>query len=362
MRINGFKTKVVSVPRERGPLGEGVDTLASNFVTLRLTTDEGVEGIGYGGFVSSLMVKALKEAMDALAEVTIGEDPMNNEAISAKLFALAGSGAPAGLVTRSVSAIDVAVWDIKGKALGQPVYKLLGGHRDRVSTYYSGTLWRPYTLEELRESGIELAEQGFKSMKFRMGAEDTAAKELARAQVLREAVGPDVDLMVDINQGWDVNTAITIGRELASFDLFWLEDPVDHQDYQGLARIADALDTPIAAGEYHYGIAPFRHMLEHRSIDIVMVDLLRAGGITGWMKVAHMAEAYNMPVVSHLAPEFLVHAVAAIPNGLTVELMPWSYPMFKEPPRVEDGMMVLPDKPGFGIEFDDDALAIMAVE
>ncbi|MCH7625742.1 MAG: mandelate racemase/muconate lactonizing enzyme family protein [Chloroflexi bacterium] len=362
MKINGFKTKVVSVPRERGPLGEGVDSLASNFITLRLTTDEGVEGIGYGGFVSSLMVKALKSAMDALAEQTIGEDPMNNEAISARLFALGGSGAPAGLVTRSISAIDVAVWDIKGKALGQPVYKLLGGHRDRVNTYYSGKLWRPYSLDELREAGIELVEQGFKSMKFRMGAEDTAAKELARARVLREAVGPDVDLMVDINQGWDVNTSITIGRELANFDIYWLEDPVHHQDYQGLARIADALDTPIAAGEYHYGIAPFRHMLEHRSIDIVMVDLLRAGGITGWMKVAHMAEAYNMPVVSHLAPEFLVHAIAAIPNGLTVELMPWAYPMFEEPPRVEDGMMVLPDKPGFGIEFDEAALDRMAVE
>ncbi len=184
MRINGFKTKVVSVPRERGPLGEGVDTLASNFVTLRLTTDEGVEGIGYGGFVSSLMVKALKEAIDALAEQTIGENPVNNEAISAKLFALAGSGAPAGLVTRSISAIDVAVWDIKGKALGQPVYRLLGGHRDRVKTYYSGKLWRPYSLDELRESGIELVEQGFKSMKFRMGAEETAAKELA-SQILR---------------------------------------------------------------------------------------------------------------------------------------------------------------------------------
>ncbi len=93
-----------------------------------------------------------------------------------------------------------------------------------------------------------------------------------------------------------------------------------------------------------------------------MVDLLRAGGVTGWMKVAHMAEAYNMPVVSHLAPEFLVHAIAAIPNGLTVELMPCAYPMFKESPKVEDGMMVLPEKPGFGIEFDDDALDKMAVE
>ena len=143
---------------------------------------------------------------------------------------------------------------------------------------------------------------------------------------------------------------------MADYGLFWLEDPIDHQDFDGLARIADALDTPIAAGEYHYGIAPFRHMLERRSIDIVMVDLLRAGGLTQWMKVAHMAEAFNLPVVSHLATEVLVHGVAAIPNGLTVEHMPWTFQLFTEEPRIENGEIVLPQKPGLGIEFDEDAL------
>ena len=137
-------------------------------------------------------------------------------------------------------------------------------------------------------------------MKFRIGGEKTPAAEVERARVMREAVGDGVDIMVDINQGWDVNQAITIGRRLEEYGLYWLEDPTDHHDYPGLARIADALTTPIAAGEYHYGLAPFRHMLEHRSIDIVMIDLLRAGGITQWMKAAHMAEAFNLPVVSHL--------------------------------------------------------------
>lgn len=356
MKIAGFSTKVVSIPRESGPLSDGPGAMTSNFVTLKLQTDDGIEGISYAGFTSFVMLKALKAALDALAEQTIGEDPMNIEAINARLTNMAGGGSPAGLVTRSVSAIDVALWDIKGKALGQPVYKLLGGYRDKVPTYYSGKLWRPYSLDELAQASAELVEQGYKAMKFRMGAEDTHAKEIARMQVLRETVGDDIDLMVDINQGWDVNTAIAVGREMANYNLFWLEDPVNHQDYDGLSKLADALDTPIAAGEYHYGIAPFRYMLEYRSIDIVMIDLLRAGGITQWMKVAHMAEAYNLPVVSHLAPEFLSHAVAAIPNGLTVELMPWAYPLFKEEPKVEDGMMIMSQAPGFGIEFDEDAL------
>lgn len=361
MKITGFTTRAVAIPRETGTLGEGPGTDATNFVLLSLITDSGLEGIGYAGFSSFVIHKALKEAVDALAELTIGEDPMNVEALNHKLYSIAGSGAPAGLVTRSISAIDVALWDIKGKALGQPVYKLLGGFRDRVPTYYSGKLWRPYSLKDLAETSTRLVEDGYKAMKFRMGAEDTVAKEIARMRVMRESVGDEIDIMLDINQGWDVKTAISIGKELSQYNLYWLEDPTNHQDYQGLARIADALDTPIAAGEYHYGTVPFRHMLEHRSIDIVMVDLLRVGGITQWMKVAHMAEAYNLPVVSHLAPEVLVHAVAAVPNGLTVELMPWAYPLFKNVPRVENGEMLLPNTPGLGLEFDDAAVEKFAI-
>ena len=362
MKITTFATRVVSLPRERGPLIGLPGVTAADFVTLTLRTDEGVEGIGYAGFAGGLVTRALKELLDALAEQAVGADPIAVEAVGARLLALAGGGAPAGLVTRSVAAIDVALWDIKGKALGQPVYKLLGGFRDRVPVYASGHLWRTYDLAALAETAPRLVEQGFRAMKFRMGGEDSPAKEIARLKVMREAVGPDIDLMVDINQGWSVNQAITVGRELAAYNLSWLEDPVHHQDYAGMARIADALDTPIASGEYHYGIAPFRHMLEHRSIDIVMVDLLRAGGLTPFMKVAHMAEAFNLPVVSHLATEVLVHAIAAIPNGLTVEHMPWTFPLFKEVPEVKDGLIAPPQRPGLGLEFDEDALSHYTVK
>ena len=149
---------------------------------------------------------------------------------------------------------------------------------------------------------------------------------------------------------------------MAEHDLYWLEDPTRFQDYAGLARIADALDTPIAAGEYAYGIEPFRHMLEARSIDIVTVDLLRAGGITQWMKVAHMAEAYNLPVVTHLAPEILGHALAAAPNGLYVEHMPWAFPLFEEVPAVNaSGHLVMPDAPGLGLAFDEARLTASAL-
>ena len=237
-----------------------------------------------------------------------------------------------------------------------PVWKLLGAGSGVVPTYASGFLWRHYDLDALATTASDLAAQGFTAMKFRMGSEKTAADELARLRVMREAVGDGVDLMVDINQGWDVNRAIAVGRGMAEYGLFWLEDPTHFQDYAGLARIADALDTPIAAGEYHYGIEPFRHMLEARSIDIVMVDLLRVGGITQWMKVAHMAEAYNLPVVTHLAPEVLGHALAAAPNGQYVEHMPWAFALFEEVPQINAaGRLVMPDAPGLGLRFDEGA-------
>ncbi len=362
MKIVSFETGAVSLPREEGPLSGGPPGgIAANFVTLKLRADDGTEGIGYAGFASSPMLKALEAALDGLAEQTIGCDPMMVEQIGARLLALGGGGSPAGLVTRSVSAIDVALWDMRGKALGQPVYRLLGGFADRVPTYASGHLWRTYDLDMLAKTGSDLVEQGFTAMKFRMGGENTDAREIERMKTMREAVGDQVDLMVDINQGWDINTAIRIGRLMTDFGLYWLEDPIHHQDYVGYARIADALDTPIATGEYHYGMIPFRHMLEHRSVDIVMVDLLRVGGLTGFMKVAHMAEIYNLPVVSHLATEVLAHAIAAAPNGLIVEHMPWTFGMFTEQPTVEDGMIVLPQSPGLGVEFDEDRLKAYAL-
>ena len=355
MKIASYTTQAVRVPREHAPFAKGGDEI--DFVTLRLRTDDGIEGIGYAGFAPPVMTAALHAAVAGLSGLTVGMDPVNTEEIGSRLFRAAGSGSPAGLVTRAISAIDIALWDIKGKALGQPVYKLLGGYRDRVPTYASGYLWRSFDLDMLAAHGKRLVSEGFTSMKFRLGAEKTIAAEVARLRTMRDAVGPDVELMIDINQLWDVNRAITIGREMRDYGITWLEDPTTFDDYGGLAKIADALDTPIAAGEYVYGIAPFTQLIEQRSIDIVMVDLLRVGGITQWMKVAHMAEAHNLPVVTHLAPEVLVHALAAVPNGLTVEYMPWSFPLFKSVPAAVNGHIDLPQTPGLGLEFDEDMLA-----
>ena len=362
-RIQDFTTHVVAVPREPGATTDLSDRPpATVFVTLQLRTNDGVEGIGHATLVPWSMNDSLKAAVDALAQEVVGRNPMDIESIVADLYWAAGAGSTAGVAVHAIAAIEVALWDIRGKMTGQPVHKLLGGFADRVKVYASGSLWRPHRPEDIPDAGRAFVEQGFRAMKLRVGGESNPAKEVERLRLLREAVGEDVDLMVDVNRGWSVNEAVTIGKRLEEYAPHWLEDPIDHHDLEGQARVADALTVPIAAGEYHYGIEPFRYMLERRSIDVVMIDLMRVGGLTRWMKVAHLAEAFNVPVVSHLVPEFLCHAMAAIPNGIYTEYMPWSLPLYKETPRIEDGDLVLPQAPGLGLEFDEDAIQLYRMD
>jgi L-talarate/galactarate dehydratase len=356
MKISHVTTRILRTPADN-PLVVGLPSRGETreFVTLELGTDDGLVGLGLT-FFGGALTPALKAAVDGLAQLVVGEDPTRVEAIAAKLRASGGgsgpgSSGPGGIFALALSAIDIACWDLKGKAAGKSVCELLGGLRDRAPTYASGALLRQHPLEYLAQAGPRLVGMGFRQMKMQCGSEPTIAASVDRVRVMRESIGDDVDLMCDINQLWSVPHAVSVGQRIEPYHLFWLEDPVAHDDYPGLAHVADALVTPIAAGEYHFGIVPFRHLLEARSIDIVMIDLLRVGGITQWLKVAGMAEAFNMPVVSHLIPEIHVHLIAAIPNGLTVEYMPWTQRLFDEYPAIADGQLVVPSKPGLGLDF-----------
>jgi L-alanine-DL-glutamate epimerase-like enolase superfamily enzyme len=356
MKITQVKSQIVKLPAEE-PLagGSGFHRQFFEFVILQLHTDEGIEGIGVT-FFGGTLTAALKRAVEQLSELIIGDDPLRIEAQGGKIRTAAAGAGPGGISTLAASAIDMALWDLKGKALGLSVAALLGGLRYRVPTYASGALSRTFSLEQVVKAGPLLVERGFKQMKMQLAlpGDTTPTREVERARLIREAVGPDIDLMCDINQRWSVNQAIDIGKRIEEVHLFWLEDVTAHDDYPGLARVADALATPVAAGECVYGITPFRHMIEARSVDIVMIDLLRVGGIANWMKVAGMAEAFNLPVVSHLLPEIHVHLVSSIPNGLTVEYMPWSFRLFEEVPVPVKGELAVPSKPGFGLEFSRD--------
>ena len=351
------ETSILRIP-EDDPLADMPEEAGRlrPIVILRLQTDSGIEGIGltfYGGALTG----TLRSAVDELCALIIGEDPLRIEAILRKLGAAAGDSCGSGIYTLAVSAIDVALWDIKGKALEQPLWKLLGGARDRVATYASGSLRRGLTDAQAATAARRLVDKGFIEMKTQMAlpGNPSPAEEVRRVRVVRDAIGPDIKLMCDINQRWRVEQAIDIGIAWRMSGCSGWRTSRRATITQGLARVNAALSTPIAGGEYLWGIVPFRNMIEARSVDYVMIDLCRVGGVTQWMKVAGMAEAFNLPVVSHVMPEMHLHLIAAVPNGLTVEYMPWMLKLYEETPAIEKGQLVLPTKPGLGLKFDEKA-------
>ena len=195
---------------------------------------------------------------------------------------------------------------------------------------------RHFDLDDAVSAAARLVESGFCAMKMQLAlpGASTATREIERAKAIRDVIGPDVALMCDLNQRWRVDEAIAIGQRLEPMHLAWLEDVTAHDDYPGLARVAEAL-----------------------AVDIAMIDPFRAGGITPWLKVAALAQAFNVPVVSHLAPEIQVHLIGSVPNGLTVEYMPWSTRLFENVPRPAGGMLAMPTAPGLGLRLDRAAIS-----
>ncbi len=254
MKIASIRTGIVALPNDEPLAGFSENPNAKNpIVWLRVRTDDGVEGLG-GHLFRRRPDPQLAARGRRARRLTIGEDPLRVEAVAAKLRAAAGGAGPAGIFTMALSAIDVALWDIKGKALGLPLWKLLGGGRDRIATYASGALRRGLKLEEAVTAAGRLREKGHRQTKMQLGLPGVTspAREVEQARLIREAVGPDMDLMCDINQRWRVEQAIDIGKRVedAGVGLYWLEDVTAHDDYPGLARVAAALATPVAGGEY----------------------------------------------------------------------------------------------------------------
>src|SRR6202142_3349739 len=244
MKITSFEAATLALP-EDDPLANMPEEAGRKrpVITLRIRTDSGIEGIGIS-FYGGKMTGTLRRAGDELAELTIGMDPLRIEAVTAKLRAGTGdSCGPGGIFTLAAAAIDIALWDIKGKALEQPLWKLLGGHRDRVPTYASGSLRRGLTDSQAQRAAQILVQKGFKEMKTQMAlpGNPTPADEVRRVRVVREAIGPDIKLMCDINQRWRPEQAIDIGSRVEDVGLFWLEDVTTADDYQGWARGTGAL-------------------------------------------------------------------------------------------------------------------------
>ena len=319
-------------------------------VVVRLLTDAGLEGLGHTFSANPEFQRSLTSIVRELADLMIGEDPRRVEHLAAKMLYPANWIGPGGLLNIGACAIDIALWDLLGKASGQPLWRLFGGYSSRVRTYQSGVALGG-TLDVLQRQAADLVAQGHKAIKMRPHQERDGRVEqvVARVRAVREAIGYDVDLMYDVNQSWTPSRAIRVGRALEEFELFWIEDPTLMHDIDGQASIADALDVPICAGEYHYNVSSLLSLLKARAVDYLMIDLCRMAGLTQARKAMSMAEAFGAPVASHLMPEVFAHVIAGAPNGLMVEWMDWTSVLFEGLPVLADGALQLSERAGHGL-------------
>jgi len=330
---------------------EGQHAPSVSAAVARLGTDAGLEGLGHAIPFSARHFRSLVVAIEELGELLLGEDPQRPEQVHRKL--VPGGTGLGGVDNVAASALDVAVWDLAAKAAGLPLHRLLGGYRDRVPAYASLRLGRTVATADLPRVAAALVDQGFRAVKMNLGGQPTIAAEVERVRAVREAIGPDVRLLADANSRWTPSYAIQVGRELESFRLYWLEDPVPIHDLGGLAEVCRALDTPVATAEGLFSLTAFRPLFEACAVDVPMPDLARVGGITPFLKVAHLAEAFGLPLACHLLPEISAQVLAAVPNGLIVEQVPWAWSLFQGCPALEDGDLVLSARPGHGLALDE---------
>ena len=360
MKITDVKTTYIYIPH----LGSIQDatirhpTPGRGQCFVHILTDEGLEGLGVcdGGRAAQVLVN------DSLKPILLEGDPLYIEKLWDDMFwRLRGAGRK-GLAFAAISAVDTALWDLKAKYFNVPLYKLLGAYTDTVPIYGSGG-WTHFSVAELVAEQVGYVERGMKSVKMKVGKDfgNSEKEDIERLAAVRDAVGADVEILIDANNGYYAKQAIRMARAFEPYRVGWFEEPVLADDIEGLAAIAAAIDIPVATGEHEYSKYGFRELIARGGADIVQPDIGRVGGVTEWMKVAHLAQAFNLPVVPHAFQLIHLHVTCATPNLRIVEYLGVSEEfdklVYTEFPEPADGMWSpYPDKPGLGLELNPDAV------
>lgn len=318
---------------------------------VRITTDDGIVGTGYAYTVGTGGSAVVRMIVDDLAPQLINRDPALIEQIWKDLFFHVHANAVGATVSLSLAAIDLALWDIRCQNAGEPLWRLAGGAQQRVPLYSTEGGWLNLTPDELVDNAVAAKEQGFLGCKVKVGKRN-AVEDSIRLQAVRQAVGPDFAVMVDANQAFTVSEAIRRARLFEPFNLEWFEEPMPAEDIHGHKRLSALTSLPIAIGESLYHLNHFREYLASDACSIVQVDVARIGGITPWLKVAHLAESFNVVVCPHYLMEIHVSLCAAVPNAQWVEYIPQLTDLTTGSMRFEDGHAYPPDAPGLGIAWD----------
>jgi galactonate dehydratase len=348
MRITSIKSYLMNA----APPGQG-GWSARNWLFVKVFTDEGLYGVGE----ASGWPRVVQTAIEDLAPLLIGENPMHIERLTHKLeLAMMGHGMTGVVGGGAITGIEIALWDLKGKALGLPVWNLLGGKmRDRL---------RVYTHAREPQRARELMARGYSA--FKVGGIESC---LPAIRTLRKELGPDIDLMVDAHgPPWmTARDAIALGQALEEYDLLFYEEPVPPEDIESLARVADSVNLPLAAGERLAQMHGARELIEREIVDVIQPDTGRAGGLVQMKKIAAMAEAHHIQFAPHdgslgpVAEIAAAHLLATIPNFLILERLaddvPQRYEVMTPQPQIEDGFLVVPDAPGLGVDIIEEAIA-----
>jgi L-alanine-DL-glutamate epimerase-like enolase superfamily enzyme len=357
--IDRIVTRFVSVPLP-APIKHPFLGERTKFSSLlvEVHTMDGLTGFGYASIESVRLCSALNEIVRELSPLLRGLDATRSELVWERMYNLTVDILHDGAANLVMTAVDTALWDIAGKRANLPLWKMLGGYRDKVDAYASWTLWRHMTNDELASETRRVVEQGFKAMKLRLGGGRTLAEDRVRAKIVRDAAGPDAVLLVDALWGMTATDGVAYARMLGELGYGWFEEPVREGDFAGLSRVRDVQALPVAAGERISRVPNVAALLP--CVDHVILDAHHLGGITPWLKAAAIVEAANLPISAHSHPLVHVHLLAAKRMGAWLEYMPWWDMLFVDPPRPQGGVMQMSGAPGLGLALDERAVAKFA--
>lgn len=354
LTLKSINTKVVSVPLRRPVISKVGVFEHWPLILIDLHTEQGVTGHSYLEPYLEKSARYIVPALHDLADARKGQTlaPMQDWQTDRKRLNLVGL---AGVTMIAASGLDMAAWDALAKAAGQPLARYLGGRTGPVAAYNSNGLW----LQPPAGLGVEarelVAEGDFTALKLRLG-NDRVADDLEAIARIRDAVGPAIDLMVDFNQGRTLGGAIERCQALDDQGLYWFEEPVVYDDYRSYAELRRRLKTPLQIGENFYGPRDMHRAIAEEACDYVMPDMMRIGGVTGWMRSAPIAAAAGVQISTHLYPEISAHLLLVTEGAHWLEWQDWADPILEQPFELKGGQLVVPDRPGIGISWNTKAV------
>jgi L-alanine-DL-glutamate epimerase-like enolase superfamily enzyme len=350
MTIKAVHTTLLRVPWPETPWLRGhAFGEARNLLVVEVETAGGIVGMGYL-FSFRPGLKTIAAALDeTIVPFVIGKDATAVEGIWNEGWKRTVSYNRGGIVTMAMSALDIALWDAIGKRANMPLHRLWGHVRSKIPIYGSGC-FRGSGGDGMIAKALHYKSQGYKAIKMQMAHTDDLPGDVDNVRRMREALGPDIAIMIDINQGWSADVAINQGRKIVDFDIYWLEEPVPTDDFKGFMRVAEALPIRIVGGETHFTRFDLRPFFENPRCPILQPDPMR-GGFTELRKIATLADTWGLRMAPHLFPELNVQVLASIPNGAWIEDMGVSTDLFVDPVPIKDGFITAPERPGHGLVF-----------